>query len=126
MKLLKNPKEIPENIVRYAETSDYIIGYNTKDSNITSSGNCTFNLGHYLGSLKTITRVFSGSELLESERYTNVIDLFDIEDDKRYIILELHSQSEEHLTTVYIFDNKEDYHLIKDTIECLFIHIHFN
>lgn len=45
MKLLKNSKEITENIVQYAETSDYIIGYNTKDCNITSSGYCTFNLG---------------------------------------------------------------------------------
>lgn len=38
MRLLKDPKEILENVVRYAETADYIIGYNTKDSNIMSSG----------------------------------------------------------------------------------------
>lgn len=42
MKLLKNPKEVLENIVKYAETSDYVIGYNTKDSNIVSSGYCRY------------------------------------------------------------------------------------
>lgn len=126
MKLLKNTKEVSDNLVKYVETADYIIGYNTKDSNVISSGYCTFNLGHYLGSLKTITNVFSSSELLESERYSDVINLFNIEKDKKYIILELYSSSEEHLTTVYIFDNKEDYYSIKGTIEDLYMHIHFN
>lgn len=125
MKLLKKQNAVPENLVIYAETSDYIIGCNTKDSSIISSGYCTFNIGHYLGSLKTITNVFIGSELLASERYVNVIDLFNIENDKKYIILELYSSSEEHLTTVYIFDNKEDYYTIKGIIEDLFIHIGF-
>lgn len=90
-----------------------------------SSGYSTFNLGHYLGSLKTITTVFSGFELLESERFLHVINLLNIENDKKYIVLQLHSQSEELKTKVYIFDNIEDYNLIKDTIDGLFIHMHF-
>ena len=125
MRLLKEPKEISGNVVRYAETADYIIGYNTKYGNIMSSGYSTFNLGQYLGSLKTITTVFSGFELLESERFLNVINLLNIENDKKYIVLQLHSQSEELKTKVYIFDNIEDYNLIKDTIDGLFINMHF-
>lgn len=125
MRLLKEPKEILENVVAQTKTADYIIGYNTKDSNITSSGYSTFNLGQYLGSLKTITTVFSGFELLESERFLNVINLLNIENDKKYIVLQLHSQSEELKTKVYIFDNIEDYNLIKDTIDGLFINMHF-
>lgn len=75
---------------------------------------------------KTMTDILTGNDLLESERYINVLDCYNIHKDKKYIVLNLYSSYNRNTALVLIFGNFDDYITIKGTIESLFININFN
>ena len=109
-------------IIKYITTSDYIIGVNTSTKNLVSIGTQEINLLDYLEHFKIFSTNLKGSELIEQERYANILNLFDIELDRKYIILELHSNAN-HEPIVYIFNNVKEYIDVFETLSCLYLNI---
>lgn len=109
-------------IIKYITTSDYIIGVNTSTKNLVSIGTQEINLLDYLEHFKIFSTNLKGSELIEQERYANILNLFDIELDRKYIILELHSNTNQE-PIVYIFNNVKEYIDVLETLSCLHLNI---
>ena len=121
--MLKNKANIAlSKIIKYITTSDYIIGVNTSTKNLVSIGTQEINLLDYLEHFKIFSTNLKGSELIEQERYANILNLFDIELDIKYIILELHSNAN-HEPIVYIFNNVKEYIDVFETLSCLYLNI---
>ena len=121
--MLKNKANIAlSKIIKYITTSDYIIGVNTSTKNLVSIGTQEINLLDYLEHFKIFSTNLKGSELIEQERYANILNLFDIELDIKYIILELHSNTNQE-PIVYIFNNVKEYIDVFETLSCLYLNI---
>ena len=121
--MLKNKANIDlSKIIKYICTTDYIIGVNASTKNLVSIGTQEINLLDYLEHFKIFSTNLIGSELIEQERYTNVLNLFDIELDRKYIILELHSNTNQE-PIVYIFNNVKEYIDVFETLSCLYLNI---
>ena len=116
MQLIKNrTKNIEHNeeIIYSTGNLDYFLTCNPEDSTFYCYGNQKMDLSHFL--IPDITSKISaepGDNLLTSDVFENIIDLFNIESDKTYFILRIIDNSKSFddvlRETVFLFDDKNE------------------
>lgn len=116
MRLIKNRTkciEHDEEIIYSSYSLDYFLTYNQDTAIVHCYGNQKLNLSHFLiPGITSKISAESGEFLLNADIFKNIIDLFNIEQDKIYYILRVidNSKTEKEALreTVFIFSDKND------------------